>query len=346
MYGYIYFALAMLGIFSIFENIKGNQQLSFFKINILLLLFFTFLGAFLFFLDEIGIDLRRIINMSRLLGNMALVNIFYIVANKKISKPVLFIECIIIGIYSIMIYNGFNFLSVKGGVANGGFDRFQKIHLLVSNPLLLTFMIYNVVKIFKNTDPQNIYQVKIRNWTFFLLALIIFIPIIVVINFTLFKYKVFSLQADTRIQYIPIYLILLLFVLFRPKFMDESGFSYSLKLSAPIKLGISLSDFEFLFYSNHYFLQSNASLDDFALKLNHTKTEVLAFLKTQKIDNFTELLNRNRVKYFKELLQSNKQESFTIEALSEMAGFNNRQSMYNAFKKLEGRSPSDYINKI
>ena len=211
---------------------------------------------------------------------------------------------------------------------------------------MFIFMIYNVVKIFKKTDPENIYQVKIRNWTFFLLALIIFIPIIVVINFTLFKYKVFSLQADTRIQYIPIYLILLLFVLFRPKFMDESGFSYSLKLSAPIKLGISLSDFEFLFYSNHYFLQSNASLDDFALKLNHTKTEVLAFLKTQKIDNFTELLNRNRVKYFKELLQSNKQESFTIEALSEMAGFNNRQSMYNAFKKLEGRSPSDYINKI
>lgn len=128
--------------------------------------------------------------------------------------------------------------------------------------------------------------------------------------------------------------------------MDESDFSYSLKRSAPIKLGISLSDFEFLFYSNYYFLQSNASLDDFALKLNHTKTEVLAFLKFQTNDSFIELLNRNRIKYFKELLKSNRQDSFTIEALSEMAGFNNRQSMYNAFKKLEGRSPSDYINKL
>jgi YesN/AraC family two-component response regulator len=128
--------------------------------------------------------------------------------------------------------------------------------------------------------------------------------------------------------------------------MDESDFSYSLKRSAPIKLGISLSDFEFLFYKNYYFLQSNASLDDFALKLNHTKTEVLAFLKNQNIDNFTELLNRNRIKYFKELLQSNKLDSFTIEALSEMAGFNNRQSMYNAFKKLEGGSPSGYISNL
>ena len=346
MYGYIYFALAMLGIFSIFENIKGNQYLSFFKINLLFALLFISTGAFLLFLEEIGFDSRQFLNFSRLLGNIALVNIFYIVANNKISKSVLFIECIIIGIYSIMIYNGFNFLSVKGGVANGGFDRFQKFHILVSNPLFFTFMIYNVVKIFKNTDPQNIYQLKTRNWTFYLLALIIFIPIIGVINFTLYKYKAFSLQADTRIQYIPIYLIILLFILFRPKFIDESDFSYSLKRLSPAKMGINVLDFEFLFYSNHYFLQSNASLDDFALKLNHSKTEVLAFLKSQTNDSFIELLNRNRIKYFKELLKSNKQESFTIEALSEMAGFNTRQSMYNAFKKLEGRSPSDYINKL
>lgn len=343
MYGYIYFALAMLGVFSIFENIKGNQQLTFFKINILLLLFFTFLGAFLFFLDEIGIDLRRFINISRLLGNIVLVNIFYIVAYSKISRSLLFIECIVVVIYSIMFYYGFNFLSVKGGVPNGGFDRFQQFNLLVINPLLFIFMSFCVLKIFKKTDPQNIYQVKIRKWTFFLLALIIFLVTVTATNFTLHRLKLFSLKADTRILYISIYLILLLFVLFRPKFIDESDFSFSFKRLAPIKPGINMLDFEFLFYSNHYFLQSNASLDDFSLKLNHTKTEVLAFLKSQTNDSFIELLNRNRIKYFKELLKSNKQESFTIEALSEMAGFNNRQSMYNAFKKLEGRSPSDYL---
>jgi AraC-like DNA-binding protein len=336
----------MLGIFSIFENIKGNQFLSFFKINLLFALLFISTGAFLLFLEEIGFDSRQFLNFSRLLGNIALVNVFYIVANNKISKSVLLIECIIIGIYFIMFYYGFNFLSVKGGVLNATFDRFQQFHLLVSNPLLFTFMIYNVVKIFKNTDPQNIYQVKIRNWTFFLLVLIIVIVVLSVINFVLHKYKVFSLHADTRILYISIYLILLLFVLFRPKFMDESDFSYSLKRLSPAKMGINVLDFEFLFSSNHYFLQSNASLDDFALKLNHTKTEVLAFLKSQTNDSFIELLNRNRIKYFKELLKSNKQESFTIEALSEMAGFNTRQSMYNAFKKLEGSSPSGYISNL
>ena len=346
MYGYIYFALAMSGVFSIFENIKGKQFLSFFKINLLFALLFISTGAFLLFLEEIGFDSRQFLNFSRLLGNIALVNVFYIVANNNISKSVLFIECIVIGIYSIMIYQGFNFLSVKGGVLNGTFDHFQLFHLFISNPLMFIFMIYNVVKIFKKIDPENIYQVKIRNWAFYLLGLTIFIVLMSVSNLLFLKFKVSSVQIDARILYVVVYIILLLFILFRPKFIDESDFSYSLKRLTPTKMGINVLDFEFLFYSNHYFLQSNASLDDFALKLNHSKTEVLAFLKSQTNDSFIELLNRNRIKYFKELLKSNKQESFTIEALSEMAGFNTRQSMYNAFKKLEGRSPSDYINKI
>jgi len=80
--------------------------------------------------------------------------------------------------------------------------------------------------------------------------------------------------------------------------------------------------------------------------MNHTKGEVSEFIKSQFKDSFQELLNRNRVTYFKELLKSRQHESFTIEALSEMSGFNNRQSMYNAFKKYEGCSPSEYITNL
>ena len=109
---------------------------------------------------------------------------------------------------------------------------------------------------------------------------------------------------------------------------------------------LSLSNFEFLFYGNQYFLHSEANLDDFSLKLNHSKTEVSNFIKTQMGDSFIELLNKNRINYFKELLKSKHHETFTIEALSQMSGFNNRQSMYNSFKKYEGCSPSDYINYL
>ena len=80
--------------------------------------------------------------------------------------------------------------------------------------------------------------------------------------------------------------------------------------------------------------------------LNHTKSEVTEYIKIQTTDSFNELVNKNRINYFKEMLKTRQHESFTIEALSEMSGFNNRQSMYNAFNKYEGCSPSEYINSL
>lgn len=87
-------------------------------------------------------------------------------------------------------------------------------------------------------------------------------------------------------------------------------------------------------------------MEDFALKLNHSKEDVLEFLKTQLDQSFAELLNQNRVDYLKQLLRSKKYESFTIEALSEMSGFGSRRSMYNYFNKYVGMTPSEFINSL
>ena len=100
------------------------------------------------------------------------------------------------------------------------------------------------------------------------------------------------------------------------------------------------------FYSDGTQLKASANLEDFALKLNKSKGEVSAFIKDQFNDSFSEILNKNRVTYFKELLNSKQYESFTIEALSEMSGFSNRQAMYVAFKKYEGCTPSEYIDNL
>jgi YesN/AraC family two-component response regulator len=87
-------------------------------------------------------------------------------------------------------------------------------------------------------------------------------------------------------------------------------------------------------------------MEDLALKLNATKNELVDFLKVGIDENFIELLNKNRIEYLKELLKAKKYESFTIEALSEMSGFNNRRSMYNAFNKHVGVTPTDFIQSL
>ena len=346
MYSYIFFALFVVGIFSVFENLKGYQKITFFKLNIQILLFFISLGSFLFFLDEIGVNVVKYIVISRIFGVISLVNIFFILANNKIPKLAIYFEILFVVIIFAMFFNGFNYISIKNGVMNVKLDNRQLFNIFIINGTMFASMFYNIFKIHKQVDKQNLYHVKIRNWSFFLLSLVISMILFVIMAFVLHNFHVTVLKPDTRVLYIMIYSVLLLFVLFRPRFIDEADFSYTINKFSPQQSSINSKDFEFLFYSNHYYLQTEANMDDFALKLNHTKVEVTDFLKMQSSDSFIELLNRNRIKYFTDLLKANKQESFTIEALSEMSGFKSRKTMYNTFNKYHGMTPSEFINKL
>ena len=158
--------------------------------------------------------------------------------------------------------------------------------------------------------------------------------------------KISSNQIDTRLILFAFRLGLILFIFFRPRFIDEGRLPLKFKSILPKNKNTLLANYEFLFYGNQYYLHPEANLNDFAIKLNHSKAEVIDFLNHHTNDSFSELLNRNRIHYFKDLLKSKQNESFTIEALSEMSGFNNRQTMYNAFSKYEGCSPSDYIDSL
>ena len=346
MYSHIFFAIFIVGILLIFENLKGKQKITFLKLNILTLLVFITSSALCFFLDENGFNVRGLFTISRVFATISLVNIYYVIANNKIPKSVLFVEALLIIIFLIMYANGFSFLAVKNGGINAKVNGLQKFNLIVVNGLIVGSMILNTIKVYKSIDKNNLYQVKIKNWAFFL-----FVLLFVIIFFNLFfifllSNDLFKLKADTRMFYASVYIAIFCFVLFRPRFLDDADFSYTINKFPTQQSSINAQDFEFLFYSNHYYLQPEANIDDLALKLNHTKAEVSDFLKMQSIDSFTELLNRNRIKYFTDLLKSKKQDSFTIEALSEMSGFKSRKTMYNTFNKYHGMTPSEFINKL
>ena len=346
MYSYIFFGLFVLGLFSIIENIKENQKISSIKLNFLLFLISSTVISFLEFLFEIGIDLTLYSAIFRLFSTIYIINIFYVVANNKVPKIVLFIEAFFFIIYFIAILNGFRFLSIHEGKFYTLTNIFIKFNYFVTNPLALITMCYNIIKIQKKSDNTNKYQLRVKKWSIFLLLLFVTMFVSVTIPIALFYSHVSINFIDTRGIRAIYRLILILFILFRPKFIDEAGFTFSINHIKKTNDKVSLQNFEFLFYGNQYFLQPEANLENFALRLNYTKSEVSDFLKKQTGDSFIELVNKNRIAYFKELLKSKQHESFTIEALSEMAGFNNRQSMYNAFNKYEGCSPSEYINNL
>jgi AraC-like DNA-binding protein len=320
--------------------------MSFFKVNLQILLFFIALGSFLFFLDEIGINVRIYLDVARIFGLISFVNIFFILANNKIPRLIIYFEILFAVVLLIMVYNGFKYVSIKNGVINVQLNYIQLFNIFIINGFLITSMFYNIFKIHKQIDNKNLYHLKIRNWSYFLLIIVISIVLWLITAFILDKYHIANLKSDTRVLNSMVYSLLLLFVLFRPRFIDEADFSYTINKFSPQQSIINAQDFDFLFYFNHYYLQLDANIDDFALKLNHSKVEVLDFLKIQTTDSFTDLLNRNRIKYFTDLLRSKKQDSFTIEALSEMSGFKSRKTMYNTFNKYHNMTPSEFINKL
>jgi AraC-like DNA-binding protein len=274
------------------------------------------------------------------------VNIFFILANNKIPRLVIYFEILFAVVLLTMVYNGFKYIAIKNGVMNVKLNFIQLFNIFIINGSMIASMFYNIFKILKKLDKKNLYHLKIRNWSFFLLIIVISMLLWLVTAFILDKYHIANLKPDTRVLNSMAYSLLLVFILFRPRFIDEADFSYTISKFSPQQSLINAQDFDFLFYFNHYYLQLDANIDDFALKLNHSKVEVLDFLKIQSTDSFTDLLNRNRIKYFTDLLKSKKQDSFTIEALSEMSGFKSRKTMYNTFNRYHNMTPSEFIIKL
>lgn len=346
MYEYLYFGLALVCIFSIIENFKNGQNLTFFKINIFIFLLVLTTSNIFDFLFELGHEFKDTITFVRLLGSFSFINLFYLVAMNKIPKLVLFIEVVFMILILILMLYGFQFVSINNGVLISDITKINLIAISFVDAFLVFSMVLNLSIIFKKANNDNLYHKKILKWAFILIFILI-ITVLIISSFILLHFKkVDSTFIDSRLSYIISRSLILLFILLRPKFIDESGFSIGFNTQNLPKTKISVSNFEYLFYHNHYYLLQDANVDDFALKLNHTKVDVLEFLKSQSDDTFIELINKKRIDYLLDMLKSKKYKSFTIEALSEMAGFGNRRSMYYAFQKYVGVTPTEYINNL
>ena len=60
--------------------------------------------------------------------------------------------------------------------------------------------------------------------------------------------------------------------------------------------------------------------------------------------SFSDLVNKNRVDYFIDIIHNAKYLNFTIDALAKEAGFSSRQHLYKPFKKFHGGNPSDIMD--
>lgn len=347
MYSNLAFAITLLGIFSIFELLKDNQKISLIKYHFLARLILLTAGSFFDYVELTGYEIPYYKEIFKLITAVLFVNMLFLIVVKKLPKLVIGIEIFFTLYFILQFANGFHLPNIKDGVLQNKPNLYQIIFIGTYIFLALSAVIYNGLLLFRNKIfTTNLYESKIKRWV---LSYIIGLLVLFLINISLFN----SLSKQTNVLYDDTMInsfihrfLFILFILFRPKFLDDDKYSSSFNQILSTTKGLAFKDFEFLFYSNHYYLQSEANIEDLALKLNVTKNELSIFLRDEIEENFTDLLNKNRVEYLKELLKAKKYESFTIEALSEMAGFNNRRTMYNAFNKHIGMTPTEYIQSF
>ena len=96
------------------------------------------------------------------------------------------------------------------------------------------------------------------------------------------------------------------------------------------------------FEKRNYFSENLASLADFAKRIGESKHHVSQVINEKLGRNFFELLASYRVEKAKSILTEDKSGKLTIEEISEMVGYNSKTAFNNSFKKLTGKTPSEF----
>lgn len=103
---------------------------------------------------------------------------------------------------------------------------------------------------------------------------------------------------------------------------------------------------EHLIVKEQCFLQKGINLTQFSQKLGISSKLVSQVLRRYFEKGFNELINCYRDRYAIAEIQNGYLDDYTIDSLSEKAGFNSRITFFNAFKKEVGCSPNEYWKKF
>lgn len=107
-----------------------------------------------------------------------------------------------------------------------------------------------------------------------------------------------------------------------------------------------LSNIILEFESRQYFSEKLASLSDLAKRIGESPHHVSQVLNEKLDKSFFELLAKYRVDMAKKILNNDAKNRITIEEISEMVGYNSKTAFNNVFKKLTGKTPSEFRKSI
>ena len=94
---------------------------------------------------------------------------------------------------------------------------------------------------------------------------------------------------------------------------------------------------------NQSYKNKGFTMRDLASELDMQPYVLSAVINQVHQTNFNDFLNRYRIQYAKKLIEQGDGKMLTLEGLSNLCGFNNRNSFTTAFKKHTGNTPSAFV---
>ena len=96
---------------------------------------------------------------------------------------------------------------------------------------------------------------------------------------------------------------------------------------------------------NEIYLKKDLTIHDISKEINISSSYISNVLNQDLKCNFVTFINTYRINKAKEILLSSNYSNYTIEAISELVGFNSKSSFNSAFKQISGITPSEYKRK-
>ncbi|SMG38690.1 transcriptional regulator, AraC family [Marivirga sericea] len=120
----------------------------------------------------------------------------------------------------------------------------------------------------------------------------------------------------------------------------------NLKADGPINLSEYAKKIELLMTTEKPYLNSDLSLSDLANQLDMNTKQVSQTINSCFEKNFYEFVNQYRVGYFIQKVKASEQEKFTLLSLAYDCGFKSKSTFNDSFKKITGKTPTEYIKKM
>jgi AraC-like DNA-binding protein len=300
------------------------------------------------------IDFYLYVILSKAIVASAFLNIFSNLYFPKFKTLVSTLSLLLILFTLFSLYYNFNFnpeytQQLKGQTIVIVRDEGLQVPIILKITriiLILSFfitMVYFLYMIIVKLSHNNIYFDKIRKWTFLIFGLSVSI-LILYLPIPIFRTN--DLIGHSISIYIYLYILFLVF--YRPSFLNRSALKISLGESFNKEYNFAISELDFIheFYTKLYFTNNEASLDHLAKILKIGSNDLYKFVYYKYSMTFNDLVNKNRVDYFIDIIHNPKYLNYTIDALAKEVGFSSRQHLYKPFKKFHGGNPSDIVDAV